>query len=214
MKKSSLQPLKSSNRVFIKTLRICINQNLHKSVIHFIDMIIRLIIAALLCSSFHLPPVSNDFIQWNALQRLTWSDFKAVPPAGASNAALTSSSILMRFSTNGQTLDFHINCQFDRQNSWGRVKNDHILSHEQGHFDIAEIHARKLNRQLKSYKVNKSQVSHDVNSIYQSVMQELSGMQLQYDQDTDHSRNKSGQKDWLAKIDNYLGELKEFNDYR
>ncbi|MEJ7737478.1 MAG: DUF922 domain-containing protein [Chitinophagaceae bacterium] len=177
-------------------------------------MILRFFIAALLCSSFHLPSRTYDYIQWNAMQRLSWIDFQAVPPQGATNAALTSSSILMRFSTNGKTLDFHISCQFDKQSSWGRVKNDHILSHEQGHFDIAEIHARKLNKELRAYKVNKSQVSRDVNSIYQHVMQELTRMQMQYDQETDYSRKFPEQKSWIVKIDSYLEGLKGFSNYR
>ena len=39
---------------------------------------------------------------------------------------------------------YKIDCRFEKSKSWGLVKNDWILKHEQGHFDIAEIFAQKI----------------------------------------------------------------------
>ena len=175
-------------------------------------MIFRLLFIALICTSFAVPR-RNDFIQWESTRRLSWSDFKASPPRSASNAALTSSGILMKFRTNGESVDYEISCNFDQNSSWGRVKNDHILSHEQGHFDISEIYARKLNKALKAYRPRENSISRDVNEIYKKVMDELLVMQNKYDEETDYSRNFTQQRNWLVRIDNYLEGLSEYANY-
>lgn len=176
-------------------------------------MIFRLLMIAFVCLSSSVPQKSNGYIQWQSLRRLTWGDFKAAPPANASNAALTSSNILIKFSTDGETLKYEISCNFDPNTSWGRVKNDHILSHEQGHFDIAELHARKLNKALKAYRLRANSVSKDINAIYQATMDELMKMQALYDQETDYSRNVIQQKAWVVKIDNYMADLQQYANY-
>jgi hypothetical protein len=163
--------------------------------------------------SAYVQPDNKDVISWNANRKLQWSDFKAPPPQNAPNAALTSSGILIKFATNGSSLSFEITCNFDKSNSWGRVKNDHILSHEQGHFDIAEIHARKLNKAISEYRYNPQTVNKDVNAIYRNVMDQLVQMQNEYDGETDYSRNSPQQKLWLEKIDNYLQSLEKYSRY-
>ncbi|MEJ7767283.1 MAG: DUF922 domain-containing protein [Chitinophagaceae bacterium] len=155
----------------------------------------------------------ENTIQWKAFPRLSWNDFKASPPPNATNAALTSSGILMKFSSNGESLTYQISCNFVKINSWGRVKNDHILSHEQGHFDIAEIFARKLNKDLKAYQVNGNSVSKDVNTIYKNVMAGLLEMQTLYDGQTDHSRDHTQQKIWLERINGNLAALDNYSGY-
>src|ERR1700733_10251558 len=88
---------------------------------------------------------SSSLIDWSADKRLTWSDFKARPDENSPNAALTGTNIQFDFAYSSQTgFTYHITCRFDKNKSWGRVKTDYILSHEQGHFDIAEIYTRKL----------------------------------------------------------------------
>ena len=80
----------------------------------------------------------SNLIEWNAERKLTWEDFKAQPDKTSTNAALTSSSINIEFGYTNTGLKYNIKCRFDKNLSWGRIKNDYILAHEQGHFDIAE----------------------------------------------------------------------------
>ena len=155
----------------------------------------------------------TNLIEWNAERRLTWKDFKAQPDKNSTNAALTSSSINIEFGYNNTGLKYNIKCRFDQNLSWGRIKNDYILVHEQGHFDIAEIHARKLNKALKAYKFQSRTVSRDVNKIYETVMQEHHAFQSQYDQETNYSRNAAEQNAWNTKIEETLQALKDYSDY-
>jgi hypothetical protein len=176
-------------------------------------MILRLLLAFGIITSVATAQTNDNLIRWSKASRLTWDDFKGTPPPGNTNAALTSSGILVNFNYNDKSLNFEITCNFDKTKSWGRIKNDHILAHEQAHFDITELHARKLQRRLKEYRFRKNTVSKDIHEIYQAVVDELQQMQHAYDQETDHSRNFFQQKNWLTKIGEELNNYEAFAGY-
>jgi regulator of sigma D len=156
---------------------------------------------------------NNSLIDWSADRKLSWDDFKQRPDPSSPNAALTSSIIKYDFGYNNvDGLKFHIHCQFDKEKSWGRSKTDYILSHEQGHFDIAEIFARKLNKAFKEY-TPASNIKKDINKIYSDLMHQLQAMQAQYDKETNFSINKPQQEEWLKKIKDQLKELEAYANY-
>jgi len=164
--------------------------------------------------SFLFSVTQSNLIQWSSERKLTWQDFKAPPDKNSTNAALTSSRINIDFGYSSSGLKYNIKCRFDQNLSWGRIKNDYILAHEQGHFDIAEIHARKLHKTLKAYKFNSRTVSKDVNEIYGAIMKEHHAYQSQYDTETDYSRNAEKQNQWHDKIEQALDSLDEFANYQ
>jgi len=155
-----------------------------------------------------------NLIPWKADRKLTWDDFKAKPLQGTENAALTSSNINFSFRYGTKGFTYSISCNFDKSRSWVRLKTDYILAHEQAHFDIAEIHARKLNKALGEYKYNEKTVSEDVNKIYDRLMQEHHQMQVQYDRETNHSIIHEKQKEWLKKVSTTLNSLSAYANYK
>jgi hypothetical protein len=159
-------------------------------------------------------PVQDDsFIDWSANKKLIWDDFRKEADPNSPNAALTSSIIKYDFSYNSDGgLKFRIHCQFDKNKSWGRIKTDYILSHEQGHFDIAEIFARKLNKALKEYTPTPN-VKKEVGKIYVDNMHAFRDMQDLYDKETDNSINHPQQAAWLKKIADQLKELEPYANY-
>lgn len=157
---------------------------------------------------------TNNLIDWNASRRLSWQDFKGPVDPESKNAALTSSSINIEFGYDESGLEYSIKCSFNKQKSWVRIKNDEVLAHEQGHFDLAELHARKLHKAMKAYKFNASTVSNDVNRIYDSLMTAHHEAQNLYDQETDYSRNKVKQEEWQKKIADELKGLQAFASYK
>jgi len=157
----------------------------------------------------------DSSIPWSAERRLTWSDFKSAPDENTSNAALTSSKITFKYSYDGDKgFTYAIGCLFEKNSSWGRVKTDYILAHEQGHFDIAEIYARKLNKMVKAYKFNAAKAQKELPALYQKIMDELAAAQNTYDKDTDFSRDKEEQAAWSEKINRDLFKLSDFAAYR
>ena len=154
-----------------------------------------------------------DHIRWQDRRTLTWADYqgKADPDAGA--AASTATYLSVEYNFKDGKLGYVITCSFSRSKSWGLTKNDYILSHEQGHFDIAEIFARRLYKKLKAYEFDKKNYQTDLRRIYEDITDEKEEMQNRYDRETNHSINKEKQAGWLEKIKIELKELEAFAGY-
>lgn len=156
----------------------------------------------------------SGLVDWNQHRKLTWDDFKGRPDPATGNAALTSTSINIDYSYNNKEFKYSIRCRFDPSKSWGRVRNAHILGHEQAHFDIAEIHARLLYKMVKQYKFRPATVNEDIAAIYESVMQQHHQMQAAYDGQTDYSRKPPQQTEWQETIAQSLEALAGYASYR
>jgi hypothetical protein len=179
-------------------------------------MIFKLLGTLLLTCSFSVRDIKgdNDTLSWSDARKLTWEDFKARPDNNSTNAALTSSGIEFKYGYNNGKFSYTIDCMFEKKKSWGKVRTDYILAHEQGHFDISEIHARKLNKALQSYSFNIVTAAKDISAVYDKLMKDQTDMQNFYDDETNYSRNKERQSAWLEKIKKELENLKEYAHYR
>lgn len=159
-------------------------------------------------------PTGDNLIDWSSARKLTWNDFKGKPDPTSPNAALTNSGINVEFGFNDKKFTHSIRCRFNTEKSWGRIKNDYILNHEQGHFDITEIHARLLHKELSAYEFNPKTVNKDINSIYDGVMKLHVTAQKNYDIETNHSLDSTQQKLWDNKIAEMLKQYQQFAHYR
>lgn len=156
---------------------------------------------------------NDDVLTWSDTRKLTWSDYKANPNPESDAAASTTTSLSISYKISSNSFTYTIKSHFSKTKSWGRHKSDYILSHEQGHFDIAEIFARKLHQKMSEYTFDKKTYQKDLNKIYQEVVDEKEEMQNEYDEETNHSINKDKQAKWLKKIAELLEETKDWADY-
>lgn len=163
--------------------------------------------------AFHAQSSKEQLIPWQDGRKLSWNDYYGKPDPESDAAASTSTNLGVQYSFNNNTFQYKINCSFSKNKSWARYKNDFILSHEQGHFDITEIFARRLNKALSEYRFNQKSYRNDLDKIYRDIMGEKDKMQDLYDHETDYSRNKEKQIEWLKKIEGMLKGLKEFGRY-
>jgi len=157
---------------------------------------------------------NEETIEWKSSRLLTWTDYKANPDPNSDAAASTTTYLGVEYNMDQKGLTWKIQCLFSITRSWGRHKDDFVLKHEQGHFDIAEIYARKLNQRLKDYKFNNTTFKDDLKTIYTTITSEKEAFQDQYDNETDHSRKKEVQVEWLKKITKMLDDLKDYSSYR
>ncbi len=157
--------------------------------------------------------MDEELISWNPDQRLTWADYKGNVKPDSDAAASTATYLGIEYNFNSKGFGYKITCSFSKTKSWGIHKTDYILAHEQGHFDIAEIFARKLNMKLSEYKFNKNNFKNDLRKIYESITAEKEEMQNAYDLETNHSINKNKQKEWLKKIDRLLNDYEQYSGY-
>lgn len=155
----------------------------------------------------------EELIPWRADRKLAWSDYKGQPDPASDAAASTASYLGIEYHFSNNKITFTITCSFSQTKSWGRYQTDYILSHEQGHFDITEIFARRLNQKMQEYIFNKNSFKSDLKKIYDDTMEEKEKMQNRYDQETDFSRNKEQQQEWLKKIEKMLAETALYASY-
>jgi hypothetical protein len=155
----------------------------------------------------------EELIEWNSSKKLSWSDYKGKADAGSAAAASTATYLNIEYNFDRNGLSYKITCSFSKNKSWTRDTSDYILAHEQGHFDIAEIFARKLNKKMQEYQVNTRTMQNDLKKIYQEVMDEKAKMQSDYDKETNHSIIKEKQMEWLKKIEQLLEEYKNYAAY-
>ena len=143
---------------------------------------------------------------------LTWADFRAEPPVSDRVAATTASGISYQFSTSGTRssykVDFEISTHFYPNKSWYKPElcDEVILSHEQLHFDISELFARKLRKELSEATFTHENVRQKIKAAYNRNNEELSDFQNRYDSETNFSRNREQQLIWNKKISDALQE--------
>jgi hypothetical protein len=155
----------------------------------------------------------EDLVDWKSSFKLAWSDYKAAPDGGSDAAASTTTYLGIEYKIDEKGFSYKIQCRFSKTKSWGRSKTDFILKHEQGHFDIAEIFARKLNKKMKEYQFNQNSFKQDLKKIYEDITTEKENFQDQYDKETDHSRKKEQQAEWEKKVAGLLEEYKAYAGY-
>lgn len=157
-----------------------------------------------LCISGILFP-QVETIPWSADRKLQWSDFKGSYFKTEWAAATTATGISYVFSANEQNgrqfLEIEVICEFFPQKSWYRPElcDSVILSHEQLHFDIAELHTRKFRKRLSEFRFSEN-VKEEVRNIYEQILQELRIFQNKYDRETDFSKDIQQQLLWNGAI--------------
>ena len=165
------------------------------------------------------PLISNaqakdeGLIHWDPSRKLNWSDYKGRPDLQSDAAASTTTYLGMEYNIGQSGFKYSIQSLFSISRSWGLYKTDYILTHEQGHFDIAEIFARQLNKEISEYQFNRPTCQQDLDKIYKKVLSEKEKMQNDYDEETNHSINKEKQTEWLKKIGQKLTELNAYSNY-
>ena len=144
---------------------------------------------------------------------LTWEDFKGRGPSNSPYVALTHSAIDMGFGGEGSNVWFTVQTSFDPKLSWKKKNVDaFVLKHEQGHFDITEIYARVLRKQLMETKFKKYEtITSEVQKVFSANFKACNKLQDQYDDETDHSKIKSEQLRWDTRISTMLDSLADYS---
>lgn len=159
----------------------------------------------------------EERIAWSDDYHLVWSDFKGQPKTG-DYVASTSSGLSFSYgfkTINGiptSEFTYEVTCYFYPEGSWfvpGRV-NERVLSHEQTHFDISELHARKLRKRIEDFDFSIN-VKEELDELYAQIERERRAMQATFDLETDHSTLLAEERAWEAKVQQ---QLKAFSDWK
>lgn len=160
---------------------------------------------------------SEDTLLWSNDLKLTWNDFKGEQNIESNAVAVTASGITFSYKVrkaNSRIIDFtpSVEAHFYPKKSWVKLElaDDYILAHEQLHFDITELHVRKLKKQIGALKVTQN-LGSILDRLHQNINKELSNMQNKYDYESNNSINKEVQNRWEEFI---AKELKIYEAYK
>lgn len=160
----------------------------------------------------------EETIAWSTTDTLQWVNFKAEPNLKMEAAAITASGLTFGYSvkhSNNVIYNFtaEVYAHFYPNKSWVKAgrDTDYILAHEQLHFDITELHARMLRKELSQLRINNN-IRRRIEQINQRVNMDLDKMQNIYDSSTNHSNNTEVQLQWQRDVKEALKSLEEYAD--
>ena len=173
------------------------------------------VIIIILCLSVAFDIQRPERFAWDAQKKISWSDFKGAPDYGNLYAATANSGISHAIAIDGSGFydkkESTVTAHFYPTFSWFKPADtsDVLLRHEQAHFDITEIHARKLRKRIAQFTFSND--SHkEVSILYDNVESERRTMQEQFDADTRHSQDKQQEFTWENKIAQLLEDLEDY----
>ena len=155
----------------------------------------------------------DSIIYWSENLSLTWKDFEGRKIDSTETAAATSVvqiQILPSLKSNG-----NYNClffaTFHRKKSFSISRDLNLLKHEQIHFDIQELFARKIRKYFKRLIQLDPTNAQICSNAFFKYFKELNSYQELYDHETKGSRQKNMQQHWNLKISKELRALEEFS---
>lgn len=178
-----------------------------------ISFLFTFLIAGILQAQAQTPDEQSRLF-WEEGIQLKWDDFQAKPQKNGEVAALSSIAIPYGIQLNNDgELHLSLRVCFEKNNSWSKkvYQDERLLSHEQLHFDIAELHRRKLVKRLKDITLQGNDISGSVEEIIQKYWStEYRKMQDRYDEETNFSKNVDAQVKWEKKIKRLLKKSRRY----
>ena len=159
---------------------------------------------------------NGESILWDETQKLEWTDFKGSPNLDSDAVAITASGLTFDFSartTSTRLVDFTatVEAHFYPSQSWYKKDqvNNVVLAHEQLHFDITELHARKIRKQIKEANFTLN-IKQELTAMQTNITNELKEFQNRYDAASDYSRSIEIQKEWQILVNKELNKLSKY----
>ncbi len=157
---------------------------------------------------------NDTLIIWTKNKKLNWSDFQSKERVISFDGAQSMVGIKIKpFLSNNGIYNYKAFAYFKKNKSWADTININafILKHEQVHFDIAELFARKMRKAVYNLKLkNEIVLPADYRLIHDKFYALYRDYQDKYDLETDHARIYKMQIKWDKKVAKELEELKDY----
>ncbi|MBW3130919.1 DUF922 domain-containing protein [Hymenobacter profundi] len=158
-------------------------------------------------------PPKPEVIAWSAQRKLTWADFKTKPTPADRLAALTSANIDVQVGCKDFVFSSQVQAVFMPTESWVREAtkaSPELLRHEQLHFDITELYARRMRQKLSQTQFDCQHLQPKFQNLTKAMFSEWQREEARYDQATNHGLNKPQQQLWETQVQQKLAQLEQF----
>lgn len=159
--------------------------------------------------AINVKKLKNDTIIWQKDSLLTRADFKGRVTKQWAGCCATF-IMVAPVETNGN-MEFSVQAVFIKSKSNIVQNSDYLLKHEQLHFDICELFARKLRKVMAETDFTKvKNIQHEIQTMYNKVTMDCGKYEEKYDNDTNHGENPAKQKVWE---DDVASQMKALDQY-
>jgi hypothetical protein len=159
----------------------------------------------------------DQAIPWSPSWRLKWADFKGPPPTSGKEGARTAHGIYSAWSCRGNAFAFRVRAAFLPTGSWVKPivlregnESARVLRHEQAHFDLSEVYARRLRRRMAALPSPCTLKDGELGALVHQHIEEEKAAQRRYDEETDHSLRTERQEAWERQVARWLAELARY----
>ncbi|HEY0655976.1 MAG TPA: DUF922 domain-containing protein [Chryseosolibacter sp.] len=159
-------------------------------------------------------PESNEVIVWSEYRPLTWEDFKGKRTEDAAGDAGTVVQIKAKPYLVKDQVKYDVSAVFVKNKSWADAQTKELLAHEQLHFDIAELYARKIRKVIAELSEAGERDVKVFNRAIQKLLRESNEIDIQYDLETLHGAMLKKQAEWSKEVKSELKALEQFKKHR
>lgn len=157
-----------------------------------------------------LPYDPEEYIEWGEHEKLTWEVYDAEPAENTFGDAGTAVKIKAKPYVVRGEIYYNVYALFNKEKSWCKGKSEELLAHEQLHFDIAELTARKVRRAVEKMQENNVDDLKTFNNAIKKILVKSNDFDAQYDKDTFHGLIREKQQEWQEKISEQLSVLEAY----
>ncbi|WP_299986332.1 DUF922 domain-containing protein [uncultured Pontibacter sp.] len=151
---------------------------------------------------------NNEQLAWSATRKLNWEDFRGTPESNNPHHALTAANLAVDARCKDNKFYYEVKCVFLPRESWSKNKqSEKLLAHEQLHFDLTEVHARMLRKELKELGISCGNLKTNLNTTVGNAFKAWKAEQDQFDKLSRHGLDAQVQQDWSERISHRLQEL-------
>ncbi len=153
----------------------------------------------------------SNLVRWDESRKIAWDHFY-VKDGNDRFAAECHTFFKASFYLENDSVFCQVVTYLNKDSSWRKPsleKNDaYTINHEQMHFDITEIFARRIRKELLENTVNEQELK----QIYFDHARACRMFQQDYDRETRHSIDRKKQTEWNVKIRHLLHDLRDYKE--
>ena len=154
-----------------------------------------------------------QYIEWNVERPLSWSDYVLRPRESAfgDSFALTSVTHSIRGGISKGKPNFEVYVLFVKAQSWTSDSTDMaLLAHEKLHFDIAELYARKLRKQIEAMGEQGVTDLKEYRKKIKYLLDQFKIKSSDYDEETVYGRIAEKQEEWQIYVSSEMQRLHKY----
>jgi uncharacterized protein DUF922 len=150
---------------------------------------------------------ADSAFSWSAARRLRWSDFRGRPPGGGAEGAKTGYALFYAWKCRAEAFEFRVIAAFRPRQSWVKAlivkdsaQSRSALGHEQTHFDLTEVHARRMRQYFNALPDACRKTDGELTALARRLLQEEKAEQQRYDAETGHGLRAAQQATWTREV--------------